>query len=272
MHRLEPDSLHRVRPIFRTAHAALVVDAVLAGHTPMDAWVDDPDNPRSAFLWDGAHSYYLAGLPSDTFLEDLVGLLHETVVPEAGRRGRLFFKAYTESEDWLPHLSRVFHPVRLRSMDRVFYAFEGATPTENRWPAPAGYTVRSIDANLLYSDLSNAGDLRSEVLTMWRSLDDFRKNSFGFCATHQSQIVGWCTAEYLSPGKCGLGVETVESYQRRGLATALAGAAVRESLKRDLTPHWDSWTANAPSIRVAEKIGFRKVETYAVHLGTWPAS
>lgn len=39
---------------------------------------------------------------------------------------------------------------------------------------------------------------------------------------------------------------------------------VKESAKRNLIPHWDAWADNLPSVRVAEKIGFDKVEEYEV--------
>ena len=96
-----------------------------------------------------------------------------------------------------------------------------------------------------------------------------RAGGFGFCAMDGETIAGWCTAEYVSEGQCGIGIETIEAYQGRGVATALAGAFVDQCGERGITAHWDSWAANTPSVKVAARVGFTRVEEYAVYLGRW---
>ena len=73
-----------------------------------------------------------------------------------------------------------------------------------------------------------------------------------------------CTAEYVSGGRCGIGIETVPAYQGRGIATLTASAFAGYCATWSITPHWDAWSSNLPSVVVAEKVGFRKVETYSV--------
>ena len=34
---------------------------------------------------------------------------------------------------------------------------------------------------------------------------------------------------------------------------------------RNATPYWDAWTTNLPSVTVAERLGFQKVETYPIY-------
>jgi RimJ/RimL family protein N-acetyltransferase len=83
----------------------------------------------------------------------------------------------------------------------------------------------------------------------------------------ERQIVCWCTAEYVSCGWCGIGIETIQAYQRRGLATATATAFLAHCAAHGIQPHWDCWANNVPSVRVAEKVGFALVEEYEVHCG-----
>jgi len=53
----------------------------------------------------------------------------------------------------------------------------------------------------------------------------------------------------------------VEPAQRRqGVATAVAGALVRESLARGLRPGWDA--ANPESCLLAERLGYVRTGTY----------
>jgi hypothetical protein len=41
--------------------------------------------------------------------------------------------------------------------------------------------------------------------------------------------------------------------------------------ERGVTPHWDCWTSNLPSVAIAEKLGFHKVETYPILAGDFGA-
>jgi GNAT superfamily N-acetyltransferase len=73
----------------------------------------------------------------------------------------------------------------------------------------------------------------------------------------------------MSATACGLGVETVEEYQRRGIATILAAAALETARARNLRPYWDAWTGNTPSICVAQKVGLTPVSEYTATVGSW---
>ena len=115
--------------------------------------------------------------------------------------------------------------------------------------------------------LANVNRVADEIEREWPSTDAFLENGGGFCILRGEQIVCWCTMEYVSEGKCGLGVETVEEYRRRGLATAAATVCVDHCLASGLTPHWDAWQSNAVSVAVAERVGFGKVEEYFVYFG-----
>jgi hypothetical protein len=53
----------------------------------------------------------------------------------------------------------------------------------------------------------------------------------------------------------------------QGFATLTASALVSCCQSNRITPHWDSWKANLPSVAVAEKIDFRKALEYDVYLG-----
>jgi RimJ/RimL family protein N-acetyltransferase len=99
---------------------------------------------------------------------------------------------------------------------------------------------------------------------MWGSAERFLATGFGYCAIVGRAIVGWCTAEYTSRRACGIGIETIPEYQNQGVATALGAAFVVACAGAGVVPYWDSWTSNLPSVRVAEKLGFRKAQEYEI--------
>ena len=49
----------------------------------------------------------------------------------------------------------------------------------------------------------------------------------------------------------------------------VAGEFVRHALASGVNPHWDCWTSNTPSVRVAEKVGFADMYDYKVAIGTF---
>src|SRR5262249_18802003 len=102
--------------------------------------------------------------------------------------------------------------------------------------------------------LANIADVVAEIEYMWPSLDAFHDGGFGFVAHDASTTAAWCTAEYVSPGRCGIGIETVAAFRRRGIATATARAFLAHCTTLGLTAHWDAWASNQPSIAVAERI------------------
>ncbi len=96
--------------------------------------------------------------------------------------------------------------------------------------------------------------------------------ALAFACSETNEIVTWCTAEYVSAGKCGVGIETAVEHMRRGFATITASAFVEHAVAKGLTPHWDSWKMNLPSVAVAHKVGFRLISEYAVFTGRFQAS
>lgn len=260
---------HLIQKLATSRHLALVIDAMIAHPIPAAVWVDDPASPRLAFAWDNAYNYYFLG--DDALAAELGELLASTVLSHARANPRWVGKFFFTSAAWEAALPALLPVVDVRRLERRFYAF----PPSSLAPAialPEGYRLQLIDADLLASDLQHLGSLRGELWSMWRHPEDFLRFSFGCVIVQEREhaLACWCTAEYLSKGTCGLGIETMEAYQRHGLATAAASAVVREALSRGLMPHWDCWETNTPSTRVAEKVGFILCERYAILLGRFP--
>lgn len=102
----------------------------------------------------------------------------------------------------------------------------------------------------------NSEEIAAEIGAMWPSSEAFYRSGFGCAALANGAAVCWCTAEYLSGDRCGIGIATMPEQRRRGIATLAAARFVAESLGRGLTPHWDCAAGNIPSVQLAERLGF----------------
>ena len=100
---------------------------------------------------------------------------------------------------------------------------------------------------------------------MWPSIERFVK--FGISLVTEGRIVCWCTSEYVSKGKCGIGIETLQEHRRRGLATIAASAFVEHCWARRIKSYWECDAENIASRRVAEKVGFTKELDYPIYYG-----
>lgn len=264
MFELRDDHFDRVRHLFEGERLQLLIDAVSASNSPGWLWVDDAAAPKSALLWDKTHSLYLAGRADNADFNDAVRRLSD----ERISRTVEVFKAYSTSEAWEQSIEAIFANVSLRKIERVFYKLGEVTISDWREHVPNGFRISEINATFeTLNKLNNFGRMREEIESCWNALDDFRERGFGFCAHDETTIACWCTAEYVSAGKCGIGIETVEEYGRRGFATLTASAFAEYALAHSIAAHWDAWASNAPSVRVAEKVGFEKAEDYRVIFG-----
>jgi GNAT superfamily N-acetyltransferase len=245
-----------VAGLFTAPHQGYVMRSVLAGNTRMHAWSDG----RAALAWDG-HNLNFGGEPgSPSFRAALPGLL-AAIRAEAEAASTRWFKFTPSHDGWLPVLEAML-PGATRAGRTLLRRDPG-----QEWPAgdpPAAYQCRLITADLLERDTSGSRAMREEVASMWGEPAAFLERGFGYTALAGDEVVGWCTIEYLSEGACGIGIDTVEAHQGRGVATALARLTGAECARRGLTAHWDSWTRNTPSVRSGLKAGFQPVCEYTV--------
>jgi RimJ/RimL family protein N-acetyltransferase len=159
------------------------------------------------------------------------------------------------------------HP-RLHLVLRV-YRFSGW-----RDSVPEGYRVVPVDEELLArTDLRNH-DQVSEWVGGWHSSEDFLRNGFGTCAlcAHEPLIAAWCIADAVLGARCEMGVTTDPAHRRRGLAAAVASAAVEHCLARGFDEiGWHCLRSNAGSIAVATKVGFQVERAYDGYSSYLPA-
>jgi GNAT superfamily N-acetyltransferase len=251
---IEPGGIEAYRALFPGQQLEMVIASVTAGNTTARLWTGD----GATLLWDqGNNVFYLAGAASDAGA--LKALIAGPIRDEALRRGRRYFRARGLAAPLHARLPELFAPTALHVTNKRFYRYTGSAPA--RAPDPEGIAFVPIDGVLLNTrGLANLGQVRHEIGLMWPSEALFFEKGFGVAALAEHTIIGWCTAEYASRTMCGIGIETLEDYQRRGIATAAARRFVRHALAHGVAPHWECDAKNLPSVRVAEKTGFTLVE------------
>jgi RimJ/RimL family protein N-acetyltransferase len=272
MYQLSPQDNIDLRPLFNLPHLGFVVDAMQAGNSPATIWVDDLNEPRSAFIWDTSHSLYFAGnADNPAFNAAVHTLIADTILPEGRARQLGIFKIYSTSDVWTAQIPEMLQTGSLPVRERTLFRLEPPSATPQSPQLLPEFHIQPINRDLLADPARvNAENVLEEIGSCWTALDRFYAQGFGFCVvTDTGEIAGWCTAEYVSDGVCGVGIETVEAYQGQGIATMVALAFVQHCAAKGWTAHWDSWTTNLPSVKVAQKAGFKKFTDYSIQIYTF---
>lgn len=237
----------------------MVVDSMLAGNTAGQLWNVQTKSAPLLVLWDrGNEVFYLAGdAATDLSIEALRATVAEELLPRAQANGVHRVKVRVLSPSLEENLPRIFPGIPLRPTITRFSVHDALLPTSIRRPRLPDIRFLAITSGLLMNDgLTHMDSVREEIRGMWPSEDRFNTHGFGTLAILDNEVICWCTAEYLGPTHCGIGIATDTRYQCRGVATATAAYFVQEARARGLVPCWECDAANVASVRVAEKAGF----------------
>jgi RimJ/RimL family protein N-acetyltransferase len=268
---LKPEEFPGIQHLFPDVHLRLMIDGMVAGNSPARVWTDDAGRPRSAYIWDNRYCHYLAGSDrNETFNGSVARLLEEEIKPEVLSQGRRIYKVYYTPSSWEKIAVRILDEVLPIRAKRCLYRFEKQSVPGSAYETPPGFLLAPIDGKLLADrTLGNVEDVTSEINSCWSSIEAFLENGFGFCVRNREEIACWCTAEYVSEGKCGIGVETVEGYRKRGFASLATSALVEHCIESGIAAHWDCWADNVPSVKTAESLTFTKIMDYNALLGSF---
>jgi hypothetical protein len=253
---------------FPGPRAEMVLASIEAGNTDALLWeIPQAGAEPILVLWDqGNDVFYLAGdTGGDAAVRALVDALDGEVLATARAAGVRYAKLCPLTPSLRSNLTRLVPVLALTEHRYLFYVHAPAALPEGIGAVPAGIHLAPITPQAL-DGRTYAGSevVREEIRGMWPSEERFFQNGFGVVAIKGDEIVCWCTAEYLGPTHCGIGIATRSDQERKGIATAVTVRFVEEARRRGLTPCWECNAVNTPSVRVAEKTGFvlRGEETY----------
>ena len=266
MFELSANQYARVRPIFEDLRYNLVIDSVIDRHTPAWVFVDDDRNPTTAWMWNRQDAMLLAGGAENDAVNRALGeLISDRVIPDARRRLIPQLSLHYAPQAWENKQDLILPDKAAEKACRRFYTLD-RLQLDWRAGMPPGYEmVRLDEAFLKNSALHNIGEVVGWVRSFWHSIRDFTRTGFGFGVLHGESIISWCLSVYASGDNFELGLATAPDHRNQGFATLTAAACVEHCLLNSLVPHWHCWDDNAPSIAVAEKVGFARPVSYQVY-------
>ncbi len=266
--KLEKTDYEKVRPLVKSLHYQLAVDALIDGTNPGWILVDNVENPQSVWMRT-SEGFFLAGATgNEEFNKELRIWIEEYIAAgDPLYEGERYLWFGIDSDDW----KQVFHEIApSRSplpANRIHYL---CTEVKTDWRAmlPEGYEVRHFNRDLLAILGKNSPDhIDRFISTTWESFENFEKWGFGLCTIHENKLVSYSLCDCISAKTCEIGIQTVEEYRRRGFATITAAAAVEHALSNGFdVVGWHTDGHNHGSIGTAEKVGFVKERDYEQYI------
>jgi len=240
--------------------------SVLAGIRPGTVLVDDAESPGVLFIGapEGAFAWaYLVGRPDRPMFN--AALRHWLFAEKGlGEEVSFLFLACTRG-DWSEGLAELLSP-RVPIPDRRLHYECACPPSEWRDRIPPGYDVRPLDREVTDSGIELPSSVEDWMRYNYGSGDAFLDHGVGSVAVRHGSVVAWCLADSVVADLSDIGVETVETHRRQGLAYCTTCLTVERLFARGIrTVGWHCGAWNEPSIRTAERAGFRQVRETALY-------
>lgn len=259
-----PNKIRDYIPFSSDPQLAMVLASIIEGNTRAQFWQStQTDNSIVCLLRDkGNNVFYLLGdTLSREAAQELEQLISTQIKEQAIREGLVRFSVRALSPALEEAIPRIFQGIEFYQTSKLFYVLR-----QNKVPTKPISTEESVQYALIdqsfleQNHLQHLEYLKAEIAAMWPSQTTFCERGFGYTALVADTIVCWCTAEYMSVKVCGVGIETIQEYQGKGIATATATHFLAHCLQHHITPYWECDSHNRASIRVAEKIGFERIQ------------
>ncbi|MEW4354214.1 GNAT family N-acetyltransferase [Streptococcus pneumoniae] len=240
---------HAVRPIpvFQSWKKNLVRYGLVSGLGRLFS-----DDSERSFLYDLGNFLFLAGEGQREFLQFFTehhGLEHKILI--------------SEEVSWKVILDQT---ANLTGFTR--YAFENVAEFDTAYLAdlihtlPPDVEMKPIDREIYQrlQVMAWSEDLRGA----WETFSDFQAaGGYGFVIESGDTICAGISTGLVYQGAIEIEIATAPSYQRQGLARALAAQMILESVKKGVFPLWDSH--NKASKNLAEQLGYRLISAYPAY-------
>ena len=260
---------------FDIEKCTLAIKSVLFNHSPGDVYVDSVISPKTAFVWNNEHNFFVLGdLDNKEYNEQLSKVIHEDIIKKVKQKDNLldyyirFFQnnlSYTGKYEEMISVLFKENPVMISKYR--YYSLDLSEYEIKKWGdilLDSGINIEFIDSNFLKkTHLDNYEQIIGMINENWISEKVFLKEGFGFCLVKNDSIISWCISDYNIDKQCEIGVETDDKYWRKGYATIVVTEVLNYCKQRGLKKvGWHCRDNNIGSYKLAEKVGFKRMDDY----------
>ncbi len=252
-----------VRSFFYGHLQHVPVVSVLDGLHPGRVFVDRRDSPRVCLAWALELWCFVVGDCHESRLgERIKQLVHEVLIPDSDRIGSDWLEIYSvHSTNWIQLLDSILTDFGANRHQESVYRWDSSSYRRFReqYQEPEVLQTRlvkmPVTSTRVMESLSNPRQFEFRTRVAAEAVLD-------------EQLVASCgTYSHTMECEFMVDVNTLNPSNRgRGYATAACVTLLDYAISNDLTPIWEARDDNAPSVHLAEKLGFVRTESYPVYM------
>ncbi len=125
-----------------------------------------------------------------------------------------------------------------------------------------GILEQGFEFNRINNSIIESCEWKNLHVTAYGSVENFLKNGLGICLMKDGGIYCESYATFNANNCFELGVITPEKHQGNGYAYLTCSYLIDELLKQGERTTWSCNRSNTPSVQVAKRLGYKKVNEY----------
>lgn len=248
-----------IKNLFKVLKMDYIFDSIYENFTYGNIFINNIEKPTLAVVIED-NSIYFGGEDNDiNEYYQVIDFFKSTILKKMNNEDLYYVVLKYTSDLWGELLIEKLNPIKAT---RFLYQHDlndiPSLEENNR------VKIAEISSEILNSNVENINYLKDEIIKMWGSIETFIEDGFGYCALNNKELITWVTSEYMSKHQCGIGIETIEKYQKQGLGSLATTYLLKKCKELNITPHWDCWEKNVPSSKIANKVGFQKIIEHSV--------
>lgn len=221
-------------------------------------FVDRVDSPSWAFI---RNSFGFAHVVGDLDMQGASALV-QWLQEESSMRGRyhIWYSPPPACQSVLDE--SVFSGMRRRRRIKFALMSDEASGGEADGLQVDTKRVLPLDVSLLKATSGLGLDIGCRF---WNSEDDFLSSGFGYAIMESEGIASVCYSACVVDEMAEIDVFTAEAYRGRGYAESVCRAFLLRCRSDRISPSWDCFDYNLPSVKLALGLGFSEIRRYDLY-------
>ncbi len=237
-----------------------MIEEIIPGYIYLNG-LENPEIAYAQFRHRGYICGNIAALDQSAFLE----FIHDVVLVNCQKANVPLLRLTSDESRYVALLASSLESLSPEIVDYQTYVYHLENAPIKEFHLPQSFELRTINRVLLEKEFVGKQALFEEMRVERASPEGFLKHSFGVTAFHDTELAGWCLSEYNHDTRCAVGITTMPSFRRMGIAKSMTLAFLNLAVKQEVeTVLWHCYKSNLGSARTAQRAGFHLVDEHQV--------
>ena len=232
--------------------------SVLLFHAPGRVWVDDVENIKLALIYsEYQEGFQFMGNPVATDkCREIRGFYDNVILPFMKEKNMSIFEFGADSDELINMLTQIFSDKSMEKSEQLIFSCKEYAKS---FEYDVTYQFVPLDELFFSCSYENEEYIRNEIVMSNWNIQRFLEKGFGYAALDGNRIISWAIVCISYGDVDNIGINTLDKYRNKGLATALANKVLEQIFEKNHIPIWDCDKNNYASKKVAGKCGFIEI-------------